>query len=1475
MLQNRSLIEYLNMKLHLKYITAFLSLAFLAHFLQAQSPEGFTWQEVQSVDFGGGANHFIMQAASAGMGGEVELRLDTTGGPVIGRTFFHHTGDSAYFLDYECDLVQTIAGTHDVYMNFQDYADPDSGSVLKIGNFRFTLEEEPPIVGGDSLHIYPPVPGLDPSPYYDIYIQKVSKLNASSLGEVTNWETPFAWFTQCPDNAADGDNKGYYSSYIGGWSNTYTNFELDPNTPIVVKIVRKEDTGDDAPAGPINAAVVRPSNKVDSWELIDGDVYITMSQPALVAVDIDGQMETRVSPRAIPTGWNATSFPYRSRKEGAHTVTIFANPFIEDKPKPGDPGVLLVKAGEKIPTTQELLNQDWEILYFEPGVHRASVDMDSGGNLIERKWLADDPITLQDNKSYYIPGDAIVYGNFTDINRSNNQSVNIRVYGHGTISGSKINHNKVEGEVYSNDGWWTRALYVRNAQDCHYEGITAVDPAFHTLCIVASVKDTYDPNTIKWTKVLAWRTNSDGTAVSGNTQMEDCFIRCQDDGHYIGGTTRMRRVVFWHDVNGQTFRGDFTNRRYSEDNAPNIPDRIIYEDIDVIYARGVFSTSNTSGFSIFGVGGGSENEMLEGGVENTGQMVLWRNINISDPLPCRKLISFDVEEKAGDYAGIRFENIQYQGQQVFGWKNWLVGSEKSAIRNFVFDNVSIHGQPVDQEYVNNPAQFGTDSVFDITYRRHDTISSTGSVLTSTATNGWITIAPGGIAGEVTVTASPMAGYRFTGWKGDLNSKVSTENITLDRDKAITANFELITYTISTSAVNGSIILEPQLDAYLPGTQVTVTAVGDLGYGLESWGGDLTGSENPYTLIVNSDQSIEANFKEIETYELTIDAAYGSVLLDPTGGVYNPGTEVSLLPEPDPGYTFEQWFGDITGLDNPGTITMDTTKAVNARFVYEGYGTVSHAINFGGPDYIATDGTLFTADTSGAKYITSAEITGTEDDFLYQSERWGNFSVDIPVDNGNYEVMLLFAEIYHNAAGSRKFNVYIEGEKVISELDIYAKVGKNAAYNESHQVIITDGEINILFETLINNAKISAIKIFSDVFDGTSYTLTTGTPANGAIEVDPAQSDFPGGSNVQLNAIPDPGYAFTGWSGDIAGLENPVTLYMDSDKNISAIFTETNYYSLEINAENGNVSVDPGEGMYGYVEGTIVSLIASPDNGYRFTGWNGDLSGTENPVTLTMDSDKTITANFELEIFYDLATEALNGSVSIDPPGGSYRQGTTVKLTAVPDPDFVFLEWMGDLSGSGNPVSILMDSDKSVTAVFRNPNALSLVINAVNGTVQLMPEKETYFPGSSVILTAIPDEGYEFSGWEGDLTGTDNPAGLIMDEDKNITALFSELTGVMDAAALEGVNMQIYPNPFSSETTIQYELHTASHVRLSIYNLLGQKAAILVNEFQDAGSHSLKWQPKNSKGHQFAGGIYICLLETDNGSVQMEKVTVME
>ncbi|MFN2396930.1 MAG: malectin domain-containing carbohydrate-binding protein, partial [Bacteroidales bacterium] len=692
-------------------------------------------------------------------------------------------------------------------------------------------------------------------------------------------------------------------------------------------------------------------------------------------------------------------------------------------------------------------------------------------------------------------------------------------------------------------------------------------------------------------------------------------------------------------------------------------------------------------------------------------------------------------------------------------------------------------------------------------------------------------------------------------------------ITMDRNKTITANFSQIYYSISATTGNGTFSFNPPLDSFLQGSEVVVTAIGNLGYGFHSWGGDLSGNENPAKIIMDGDKTISADFVEVPTYTLTLNTEYGSVALNPPGGEYNPGTEVTLTPEPNPGYYFGQWFGDVEGSENPATITMDKNKTVDARFVFAGFGKVSSAINFGGSDYEATDGTSFTGNQDGNKYSTTSDISGTEDDQLYQTERFGsNFSIDLPVENGAYQVTLMFAEIYHSSAGNRVFNVSIEGKQVINNLDIYAKAGKNAAYNETHEVTISDGEINIAFTTVSDNAKISAIKIVSDTFEGETFALTT-DGLNGTIEAGSAEGSYPAGSNVVLTATPDPGYKFDGWSGDLSGTENPVTLYMNSDKNISATFVETTWYTLATSAVNGSISVTPGKGIYGYTEGTVVSLTASPDAGYYFTGWAGDLEGVDKAAaTILMDADKNVIANFEKKQFYTLSTSAANGSIALNPAGGYYEEGTLVNVTAIPNSGYTFSGWQGDLSGIENPVTIVMDTDKNILAKFSNPNALKLTIIAVNGSVQATPNLDSYPKGASVILVATPDDGYQFTGWEGDLTGSSNPVGFLINHDKDITAVFSKITGISDFITdqpSQTILLQNYPNPFSGITTIPYHLASHAKVKLNVNNMLGECVATLVNEYQPPGDYAFQWNVGDIEIGNVSSAFYFYSLETDN------------
>jgi len=142
------------------------------------------------------------------------------------------------------------------------------------------------------------------------------------------------------------------------------------------------------------------------------------------------------------------------------------------------------------------------------------------------------------------------------------------------------------------------------------------------------------------------------------------------------------------------------------------------------------------------------------------------------------------------------------------------------------------------------------------------------------------------------------------------------------------------------------------------------------------------------------------------------------------------------------------------------------------------------------------------------------------------------------------------------------------------------------------------------------------------------------------------------------------------------------------------------YPLDIIADNGTVSISPSKSTYAREE--EVALYAETNSGYSFSHWSGDLSGSGNPETITMDADKTITANF-VPNEYKLTLLKINGSVTKEPDKDKYLYEEEVTLTAVPDPGYLFTMWGRDLFGSENPTTIIMDSNKQVIANFAPTN----------------------------------------------------------------------------------------------------------------------------------------------------------------------------
>ena len=123
--------------------------------------------------------------------------------------------------------------------------------------------------------------------------------------------------------------------------------------------------------------------------------------------------------------------------------------------------------------------------------------------------------------------------------------------------------------------------------------------------------------------------------------------------------------------------------------------------------------------------------------------------------------------------------------------------------------------------------------------------------------------------------------------------------------------------------------------------------------------------------------------------------------------------------------------------------------------------------------------------------------------------------------------------------------------------------------------------------------------------------------------------FDAGTDVTVTATANTGYSFVNWT--VAGVEVSTnatyTFALGANTTLVANFEVVNTFSLNVTAAHGTVVKNPDNLTYN--NGDIVELTATPDSGYEFNSWSGDATGSNNPLTVTMNGNKNITANFYL------------------------------------------------------------------------------------------------------------------------------------------------------------------------------------------------------------------------------------------------------
>jgi hypothetical protein len=162
------------------------------------------------------------------------------------------------------------------------------------------------------------------------------------------------------------------------------------------------------------------------------------------------------------------------------------------------------------------------------------------------------------------------------------------------------------------------------------------------------------------------------------------------------------------------------------------------------------------------------------------------------------------------------------------------------------------------------------------------------------------------------------------------------------------------------------------------------------------------------------------------------------------------------------------------------------------------------------------------------------------------------------------------------------------------------------------------------------------------------------------------------------------------------------------------------YTLTVSAQ-GSGTVTPDNIINPHPPGVIITITAAADTGWYFANWSGDATGTVNPLQVTMNSSLVITGNFLPFPTYTL-TLVTNGqgTIGLNPAGGSYLSNTVVTATATPATGWVFTAWSGSTNTSANPVSLKLNTNLSLTGTFAQLPAFDIqplgVTNAVGSTV---------------------------------------------------------------------------------------------------------------------------------------------------------------
>ncbi len=599
---------------------------------------------------------------------------------------------------------------------------------------------------------------------------------------------------------------------------------------------------------------------------------------------------------------------------------------------------------------------------------------------------------------------------------------------------------------------------------------------------------------------------------------------------------------------------------------------------------------------------------------------------------------------------------------------------------------------------------------------------------------------------------PQSNMVFDQWTGDTfilaNSRLPNTVAQIpDTDVSISAVYkypENEPFTLSVNQGSGS-------GKYFAGEVVNVTAEPSPdGYIFKEWTGNTENlanvnlSETSF-YMPSSDTELNAVYvlQEDLEYEVTVNKGTGS-------GSYSSGDLVFLQAAPPiEGYVFDLWTGDTENLMN---VTLPETSlympsadiAITATYKLQGEAEHTLMVHNGAGSGSYVPGAMVDVDATipdGQYFVQWLGQNATIFDCRAASTMiYMPFSDTTVLADLRYFNYVLTYTAGENGTikgdGSQTVEHGAGGTAVTAEADTgyhFVQWSDESTDNARKDKNVT-GDISVTAEFAINN-----------------YTLVYTSGANGAIVGENPQTVVHGGDGTSVNAVADTGYSFAQWSD--GSTANPRTdVNVTEEISATAQFSRNTYSLMYYAGSHGSLSGNTSQSVYYSGSGTAVTAVPSP--GYHFVQWSDGVMAdqrTDSNVTRSL----SVTAEFAANSYTLTYTAGPNGTIIGTSPQTVNHGKNGTSVTADPAEGYDFVRW-NDASTQNPRQDKNVTGDISVTAEFSVKAYRVTIQSAAGGDLSGTTQQAVAHGGDVASVTAIPGDGYHFTGWTGDHTGAENP-----------------------------------------------------------------------------------------------------------------------